>query len=161
MEGNTAAATLDWPGVDERFGTVLAHGAPGTEQQVVGDGRAGVVADVLQARHDNAIKSKAVIDSGRKALYEGRWITQVPKGYDMKTTKSTLSLKRIIQNLIFPDGLRYNKENEDIEPLSKNEFLFTFNLESSNYEEKEKGQTLKFEDLSLDAPLLGLEPRTP
>ena len=32
---------------------------------------------------------------------------------------------------------------------------------SPNYEEKEKGQTLKFEDLSLDAPLLGLEPRTP
>ena len=30
--------------------------------------------------------------------------------------------------------------------------MFTFNLESSNYEEKEKGQTLKFEDLSLDAP---------
>ena len=66
---------------------------------------------------------------------------------------SNLAHKRIIQNLIFPDGLRYNKENEDIEPLSKNEFLFTFNLDSSNYEEKEKGQTLKKEDLSFDAPL--------
>ena len=161
MEGNTAAATLDWPGVDERFGTVLAHGAPGTEQQVVGDGRAGVVADVLQARHDNAIKSKAVIDSGRKALYEGRWIAQVPKGYDMKTTKSTLSLKRIIQNLIFPDGLRYNKENEDIEPLSKNEFLFTYGLKSGSYGEKENGQTVISNNLSALAPPRGLEPRTP
>ena len=74
---------------------------------------------------------------------------------------SNLAHKRIIQNLIFPDGLRYNKENEDIEPLSKNEFLFTFNLDSSNYEEKENGQTLNFEDLSALAPLVGLEPTTP
>ena len=31
---------------------------------------------------------------------------------------------------------------------------------SVGYEEKEKGQTLNFEDLSFVAPELGLEPRT-
>ena len=44
--------------------------------------------------------------------------------------------------------------------LSKNEFMFVFDLKSVGYEEKEKGQTLNFEDLSNCAPELGLEPRT-
>ena len=71
-----------------------------------------------------------------------------------------LGNKKRIQNLIFPDGLVYNKENDDIEPLSKNEFLFVFDLKSMGYKDKEKGQTLNFEDLSTLAPELGLEPRT-
>ena len=71
-----------------------------------------------------------------------------------------LSQKRRVQNLIFPDGLIYNKENDDIEPVSMNDFLFIFDLKSVGYEEKEKGQTLNFEDLSTCAPELGLEPRT-
>ena len=71
-----------------------------------------------------------------------------------------LSNKKRIQNLIFPDGLVYDKENDDIEPLSKNEFLFVFDLKSMGYKDKEKGQTLNFEDLSTLAPELGLEPRT-
>ena len=54
--------------------------------------------------------------------------------------------------MIFPDGLVYDKKNDDIEPLSKNEFLFVFDLKSVGYEEKEKGQTLNFEDLSTVAP---------
>ena len=72
-----------------------------------------------------------------------------------------LSQKRRVQNLIFPDGLVYNKENDDIEPLSLNDFLFVFDLKSTGYKEKEKGQTLNSEDLSSVAPHLGLEPRTP
>ena len=61
---------------------------------------------------------------------------------------------------IFPDGLVYDKKNDDIEPLSKNEFMFVYDLKSVGYEEKEKGQTLNFEGLSNFAPELGLEPRT-
>ena len=72
-----------------------------------------------------------------------------------------LEHKRNIQNLVFPDGMKWNKENDDIEPLSKNEFLFTYNLKSIGYEEKENGQTLNFEDLSAFAPQVGLEPTTP
>ena len=64
-----------------------------------------------------------------------------------------LGHKRNIQNLVFPNGIVWNKENDDIEPLSKNEFLFTYNLKSMGYEEKENGQTLNFEDLSALAPL--------
>ena len=71
-----------------------------------------------------------------------------------------LANKKRIQNLIFPDGLVYDKENDDIEPLSKNEFLFVFDLKSMSYKDKEKGQTLISEDLSSVAPELGLEPRT-
>ena len=71
-----------------------------------------------------------------------------------------LGNKKRIQNLIFPDGLVYDKENDDIEPLSKNEFLFVFDLKSMGYKDKAKGQTLNSEDLSSVAPELGLEPRT-
>ena len=71
-----------------------------------------------------------------------------------------LSQKKRVQTMIFPDGLVYDKKNDDIEPLSKNEFLFVFDLKSVGYKEKEKGQTLISEDLSSVAPELGLEPRT-
>ena len=71
-----------------------------------------------------------------------------------------LGNKKRIQNLIFPDGLVYDKENDDIEPISKNEFLFVFDLKSMGYKDKEKGQTLISDDLSSLAPELGLEPRT-
>ena len=73
---------------------------------------------------------------------------------------SDLYQKRRVQKMIFPDGMVYDKDNDDIEPLSKNEFMFVYDLKSVGYEEKEKGQTLNFEDLSTVAPELGLEPRT-
>ena len=71
-----------------------------------------------------------------------------------------LPQKKRVQAMIFPDGLVYDKKNDDIEPLSKNEFMFVYDLKSVGYEEKEKGQTLISEDLSSVAPELGLEPRT-
>ena len=74
---------------------------------------------------------------------------------------ASLPHKRSLQNLAFPDGVVWDKENEVIEPLSKNEFLFVYDLKSVDYGEKENGQTLKNEDLSALAPQLGLEPRTP
>ncbi|MBO6161274.1 MAG: hypothetical protein J6O01_07330 [Bacteroidales bacterium] len=69
--------------------------------------------------------------------------------------------KRQLQNLVFPDGIIWNKETDDIEPVSRNEFLFARCLNPMNYGEKEKGQTLIFEDLSALAPPVGLEPTTP
>lgn len=44
--------------------------------------------EMLQAEHDNAIKSQAVKDNGARALRSGRWIQQPPRGYDMKTTRA-------------------------------------------------------------------------
>lgn len=35
---------------------------------------------------------------------------------------ANLGHKRQLQNLAFPDGIVWNKETNDIEPLSKNEF---------------------------------------
>ena len=72
-----------------------------------------------------------------------------------------LSHKRSLQKVLFPEGIYFDKETEDIEPVSRNEFLFARCLSSTDYEEKENGQTLNFEDLSNWAPQLGLEPRTP
>ena len=74
---------------------------------------------------------------------------------------ASLPHKRSLQNLAFPDGVVWDKENEIIEPLSKNEFMFVCDLKSINYGEKESGQTADFSNLSALAPLLGLEPRTP
>ncbi len=74
---------------------------------------------------------------------------------------SSLSQKRHIQNLVFPDGLVYSRENDDIEPISKNEFLFVYDTNSMKYRQKENGQTADFDDLSALAPQVGLEPTTP
>ena len=73
---------------------------------------------------------------------------------------ANLGHKRLIQNLVFPDGIVWSKENDDIEPVSKNEFLFTWGLKSGSYGEKENGQTAENCNLSALAPQLGLEPRT-
>ena len=74
---------------------------------------------------------------------------------------ANLGHKRQLQNLVFPDGIVWNKETDDIEPLSKNEFLFTWGLKSGSYGEKENGQTADYSNLSALAPPRGLEPRTP
>ena len=39
---------------------------------------------------------------------------------------SSLSQKKHIQNLVFPDGLVWSKENDDIEPISCNEYFFQY-----------------------------------
>ena len=74
---------------------------------------------------------------------------------------AALGHKRHLQNFIFPDGIVWSKENDDIEPVSKNEFLFTYGLKSGSYEQKENGQTDFSINLSACAPPRGLEPRTP
>ena len=73
---------------------------------------------------------------------------------------ASIGHKRQLQNLVFPDGIVWSKESDDIEPLSKNEFLFTWDLKSDSCAEKENGQTADFDNLSALAPQLGLEPRT-
>ena len=52
-----------------------------------------------------------------------------------------LSQKKRVQTMIFPDGLVYDKKNDDIEPLSKNEFMFVFDLKSVGYEESKRLQS--------------------
>ena len=74
---------------------------------------------------------------------------------------ASLPHKRSLQKVLFPEGIFFDKETDDIEPVSRNEFLFARCLNPMNYGEKEKGQTLIFEDLSNLAPQVGLEPTTP
>lgn len=74
---------------------------------------------------------------------------------------ANLGHKRLLQNLVFPDGIVWNKEIDDIEPLSRNDFLFVYGSKLGNYKEKENGQTADSDNLSALAPHLGLEPRTP
>lgn len=54
----------------------------------------------------------------------------------------------------------YYTENDDIEPLSRNKFLFSYGLKSGNYGQKESGQTDFSTNLSAFAPQAGLEPAT-
>ena len=74
---------------------------------------------------------------------------------------SSMPHKKSLQSLVFPDGITWDKENEVLEPLSKNEFLFLYDLNSMSCEQKESGQTSNFTDLSAKAPQVGLEPTTP
>ena len=72
-----------------------------------------------------------------------------------------LSQKKRVQNLMFPDGLVYNKENDDIEPISKNEFMFLFGLKSRDYESKKRDKSSKNDNLSPSVLEAGLEPAQP
>ena len=74
---------------------------------------------------------------------------------------ANLGNKRRLQNMVFPDGIVWSKENNDIEPVSRNEFIFTYGSNTDDYKEKENGQTANICNLSALAPHLGLEPRTP
>ena len=60
-----------------------------------------------------------------------------------------------------PECFVWSKKNDDIEPLSKNEFFFQYPLKSMSYDEKKNGQTVISDDLSALAPQVGLEPTTP
>lgn len=46
----------------------------------------------------------------------------------------------------------WRKENDDIEPITKNEFLFLFDLNSVGCRENKNGQTVISDDLSALAP---------
>ena len=74
---------------------------------------------------------------------------------------ANLGDKKRIQNLIFLDGLVYSKENDDIEPLSRNEFIFLFNSNSSSCEDTNKKTSHQNGDLSLFVLEAGLEPAQP
>ena len=73
---------------------------------------------------------------------------------------SSLSQKKHLQDLVFPDGLVWSKENDDIEPISRNEFLFQYPFPTASDGIYEKGQTINFDNLSSLAPPVGLEPTT-
>lgn len=88
--------------------------------------------------------------------------------YGMKLKDNILKLwqianlgdKKRIQDMMFLDGIVYNKENDDIEPISMNEFMLLFGLESKSYKDAKKEQVAKIDDLSAWVGHLGLEPRT-
>lgn len=65
---------------------------------------------------------------------------------------ANLGNKRRLQNMVFPDGIVWSKENDDIEPVSRNEFIFTYGSNTDDYGEKENGQTADFSNLSALAP---------
>ena len=69
--------------------------------------------------------------------------------------------KKYILKLAFPDGLVYNKENDYIEPQSRNSFLFVNDSVLDACKQNKNGQTAEFDDLSALAPQVGLEPTTP
>ena len=74
---------------------------------------------------------------------------------------ANLGDKKRIQNLMFWEGLIYSKENDNIEPISKNEFFFLFNSNSSSCENTNKKQATKNGDLSHLVLEAGLEPAQP
>lgn len=116
----------------------------------------------LEAEKDEIQKS--IDEKGKEILNLGEYLSY---GLSLKNNLlklwelSSLGHKRLIQKLVFPDGMVWRKENDDIEPISKNEFLFVCDVESMNCEQKENGQTVISNNLSAFAPLRGLEPRTP
>ena len=63
--------------------------------------------------------------------------------------------------MLFSNGIIYDKEGDDIEPLSRNEFMFLFNLDSATCDDKRKRQVVKNDNLSPLVLEAGLEPAQP
>jgi hypothetical protein len=71
---------------------------------------------------------------------------------------ANLGNKKRIQDMMFFNGIIYNKENDDIEPLSKNEFMFLFGLKSISCDDKKRNKPSENDDLSSLVLEAGLEP---
>ena len=67
---------------------VTVYSATSSYDARTADGKMLQGMELLMANHDNTIKSQAVKDNGARALRSGRWIHEVPRGYDMKTTRT-------------------------------------------------------------------------
>ena len=80
--------------------------------------------ELVQARHDNAVKSQAVKDASEKALRSGRWITRVPIGYDMVTTRKEQTISVNTQGVLIRKAFKMkadeNLTNEEVRVRMKN-----------------------------------------
>ena len=74
---------------------------------------------------------------------------------------SELAEKKRLQELIFPEGFIYDKNEEDIEPIKVNQFFLEKPRNSIVYDENEKRTNLEKSDLSLHVLEAGLEPAQP
>ena len=114
--------------------------------------------EIIEGPHEPLVsledfqKINGILSKSHNRGYEQKFGLEIKDNMLKLWQLGSLSQKKRVQAMIFPDGLVYDKKNDDIEPLSKNEFMFVFDLKSVGYEEKEKGQTLNFEDLSSVAP---------
>lgn len=69
---------------------------------------------------------------------------------------SELEEKKNFQNLVFPNGIRFNKNNSHIEPLSVNQFIALKPLNTGDSEDKKKGTISQNNQMSLQVPGAGL-----
>ena len=72
-----------------------------------------------------------------------------------------LGEKKKIQNLVYPDGIIFNKEIGLIEPLSVNKFIALNTCKPTDNTIKEKRTTSRNDQLSPFVPEAGLEPAQP
>ena len=74
---------------------------------------------------------------------------------------SDLDEKKNFQNLVFPNGICFDKNNGHIEPLSVNQFIALKPLNTRDSEDKKKGTISQNNQMSLQVPGAGLEPARP
>ena len=75
--------------------------------------------------------------------------------------KGDLAKKQRVQNLVFPEGLRFNKEKNDYRTLRVNSFFVAIALLSSRLKQKKSGTfDINIED-SASVPRVGIEPTNP
>ncbi len=72
-----------------------------------------------------------------------------------------LGEKKKIQNLVYPDGIVFNKEIGLIEPLSVNKFIALKANKTDRYDINKKRTISQIDQLSLNVPEAGLEPAQP
>ena len=76
--------------------------------------------ELVNARHENAVKAVTVKDSGEKALRLGHWICKAPRGYDMVTIRSeqkqtiTVNAEGELIRKAFMMKVKENISNEEV-----------------------------------------------
>ena len=75
--------------------------------------------------------------------------------------KWDLIKKQRVQNLVFPEGLRFNKEKNDYRTLCVNSFFVAIALLSSRLKQKKNGTFDRNIEDSASVPRVGIEPTSP
>lgn len=75
-------------------------------------------------------------------------------------TSSDLDNKRIMQEILFPNGILYDARKHDVEPFEPNAFIEVIAHLSRVSSEKEKGTFQDFLEKSLSVARSGVEPET-
>ena len=86
--------------------------------------------EIIEGPHEPLVsledfqKINRILSKSHNRGYEQKFGLEIKDNMLKLWQLGDLPQKKRVQAMIFPDGLVYDKKNDDIEPLSKNEYMF-------------------------------------